>query len=251
MFMTKTTLLRYATITMLLAGCSLTKQAPVTNKQTFTFDYTPKESAKPGSAGMLIALVKPYYATAFSSGGTELFKRFKEALGGDIEELILAKGFTMKGPYTAFDEMIFDDKKRTDVAIQIEIVPEFSSREGRWQEHISLLGASYNSYTYSGKASLIGKINLTGVEPLTNERIWSKSVSIPNVENVQIETTVKYSRPLNGNEILQDPGVYNAVGKALQEQYLGIMEKIAAHFDAEEFGSLRPQIKELKSKKGY
>jgi hypothetical protein len=238
-------------VMMSCIGCFTTKQAPPISYQTFTFDYSTKESAQPGSANMVLALFNPNYANQFTYGGTELFKRFQNALGSDIQELIIARGFSMKGPYTSFDEMIYDDKKRTDVAIQIDIIPEFTAVEGGWQLHVSLLGPSYNTYTYAGQASLVGKINLTGIEPLTNQKIWSKSVSIPNVENIAIQTSGRYSHTLNANQILQDPSVYNAVGKALQMQYAGIMDKIGAHFNQEEFASLKSQIKELKSKKGF
>jgi hypothetical protein len=247
--MKKISLVLFITILM---GCFSSKQASTTvSQQTFTFDYAPKESFKPGSAGMVLAFLKPNYTTQFTYGGTELFKRFQEALGSDIEELIIAKGFTMKGPFSDFDEMIFDDKKSTDVAIKIEILPQFTAVEGGWQTHVSILGPSYNTYSYNGKCSLIGKINLAGVEPLTNEKIWSKSVNIPNVENIEVRTSNKYNSMLNAYQIMQDPGVYNAIGKALQAQYSGILDKIAAHFSPEEFNSLKPQIKELKSKKGF
>lgn len=235
----------------LLASCTALKQTPAVSKETFSFDYVPKQTAQGGSAGMVLALFSPKYAQGFTSGNTELFKNFRTSLGNDIEELVIGHGFTMKGPYQSLDEMVFEDKKRTDIGIQIEIVPGFTAAEGNWKLNISLLGAAYNSYSYSGKVSLIGKINLTGVEPLTNEKIWSKSVLIPNVENIQIETSSRYTQPLKGDEILQDPGVYNAIGKALNEQYAGILGKIEAHFSQEEFGSLKNQIKELKSKKGY
>jgi hypothetical protein len=98
---------------------------------------------------------------------------------------------------------------------------------------------------------LVGKINISGVEPLTNQKIWSKSVSIPNVENITIETTKKYTRVLNDFELINDPGVYNELGKALMTQYTGIMDKIFAHFNVDEFHTMKNQIKELKSLKGY
>jgi hypothetical protein len=236
-------------------GCFTPQQASVPQvKATFTFDYTPKQTAKSGSVGMVVALLKPYYATAFQeSASNELFTGFSTALGNDVEELIVGKGFTMKGPFQAFDEMIFEDKKRTDIAIQIEISPQFTAAEGDWKSKLNfaLVGGSYTTWTYTGKVSLIGKINLSGVEPLTREKIWSKSVSIPHVENISIQTSNKYPQPLNGYEIYHDPGVYNAVGKALNAQYEGIMDKVAAHFNADEFMTLKNQIKELKSKKGF
>ncbi len=235
---------------LLFTGCFAPKQvAPA--KQTFTFDYAVRESSKAGSASMVVAQIRPYYAADFSSGSGELFRSFQNALGSDIEELIISRGFSLKGPYQSHDEMIFEDKKRTEMLIQIEIDPQFTAQAGGWKTNLSILGASYNSYTYSGTVSLVGKINLSGVEPLTNEKIWAKSVLIPNVENIPIETTAKYSRVLSDTELMNDPGVYNALGKALMTQYAGIMDKIAAHFTAEEFTSLKSQIKELKAKKGF
>lgn len=234
----------------ILAGCFSAKQV-VQEKKTFSFDHYPKESAAPGSAKMLLAFVKPYYANDFTSGNGELFRSFRDAIGNDAEELIIAKGFTMKGPYETFDEMVFEDKKQTDMAIQIEIAPRFTSQEGSWKAGGAVLGYGAVSYTYSGKVSLVGKININGMEPLTGQKIWAKSVSIPNIENIPIKTSGRYNRPIDGAELINDPGVYNEVGKALMTQYKGIMEKIEAHFTAEEFNSLKGQIKELKAKKGY
>ncbi len=234
---------------ILMQSCGLLSYTPTVTKQTFTFDYSPKTINKSGSAGMVIALVQPYYANSFSSSGIGLFKTFKQAMGNDLEELIIAKGFTMKGPYSALDEMVFEDKKRTDMIIQIEIIPDFASSEGNWKVNNAIIGQM--SYSYSGKTSLVGKINITGIEPLTNEKIWSKSVQIPSEENIIIQSSGKYTRPLNGSEVFEDAGIYNATGNALKNQYTGIMEKISAHFSPEELSSLKGQIKELKSKKGF
>jgi len=235
----------------LLVGCFAPQQA-VKTKDTFTFDYTPKESSKLGSAKMVLAFVQPYYAAYFANtASSELFKRFQTALKNDVEELIISKGFSLKGPYQAFDEMVFDDKKVTEMLIEIEIAPEFTAHQGSWKTSFTLMTTSRAYYHYSGMVSLVGKINISGVEPLTHEKLWSKSVLIPNVENIEIRTSGKYDHALNDIELINDPGVYNAVGKALMMQYTGIMNKIAAHFEVEELVSLKPQIKELKSKKGF
>jgi len=234
----------------ILSACSAPQQAQQT-KSTFTFDYTPKESVKAGSINMLLAMIEPYYGASFQPGSSELFKSFRSAIGKDIEELIVAKGFNLKGPYSSFDDMIFDDKKRSDIIIQIEMTPEFSAVQGSWKSRYNPLVAGNFTYTYAGKVSLVGKISLTGIEPMTNQKIWSKSVQIPSIEDIVIETTGKYTRPLQGAEVYEDPGIYNAVGKALSAQYAGIMNKVAAQINAEEFVSMQPEIKELKGKKGY
>lgn len=237
-------------VLFIFSACSAPQQAQQT-KSTFTFDYTPKESVKAGSINMLLAMIQPYYGASFQPGSSELFKSFRNAIGKDIEELIVAKGFNLKGPYSSFDDMIFDDKKRSDVIIQIEMTPEFSAVQGQWKSRYNPLVLGNFTYTYSGKVSLVGKINLTGIEPMTNQKIWSKSVQIPSIEDIVIETTGKYTRPLQGADVYEDPGIYNAVGKALSAQYAGIMNKVAAQINAEEFVSMQAEIKELKAKKGY
>jgi len=232
---------------LLLCGCTVTQpvEAP---KHTFVFDYTPKQMSKGGSAGMVLAFIQPYYAKRFPSGGNELFRRFRESLSHDIDATIIAKGFTLKGPYASLDEILYGDKKIIDLIISIEIDPEFVAAQGTWQQHFSI---PTNYFTYSGKVSLVGKINIMGVEPMTGQRIISPSVSIPNITNIPIATTGRYTRQMQDYEIMQDAGVYNAVGDALTQQYKGIMDKINAYLDVEELKSHKGEIKELKSKKGY
>jgi hypothetical protein len=247
--MKKETIL-FVLVTLLFTSCFAPKQAAPA-KQTYTFDYTTKTTVPLGSAGFVVGLIKPMYPVTFQASSSELFQSLRRGIGSDIEEVIIAKGFSLKGPYDALDEMIFEDKKRTDMLIQIEIAPSFTAVQGEWKSHYNpLLGGNY-TYSYTGKASLVGRITLNGIEPLTNEKLWVKSVSIPNIENIDIATTNRYVRRLTDLEILEDPGVYNAIGKALQQQYQGILDKIVVQMSVEEFNSLKPQIKELKSKKGF
>jgi len=237
---------------LLFIGCfPPPQQTALITKRTFSFDYSLKETGKLGSANTSLALVRPFYAPAFTDGSGELFRTFRDAMASDVEELIIAKGFTLRGPYQSHDEMVFEDKKRTDILVQIEIAPQFTAFEGGWKTNVSILGAAYSTYSYNAKVSLVGKINLSGVEPLTNEKIWSKSVLIPPVENIVLQSSNRYSAPGSWESVRNDPGIYNALGAALQAQYSGIMEKVAAHFNVEEFSSLKSQIKELKAKKGY
>jgi len=99
-------------------------------KQTFVFDYKTASINNPGSANMLVSLVRPRYASKFSFGNSELFTHFREFMEKDIEELLIDKGYQVKGPYSNFDDMVFDDRKGSDIAIDIEIEPEFTAQEG-------------------------------------------------------------------------------------------------------------------------
>ena len=223
-------------------------QAPA---QAITFDYATTSSEKPGSAGMLIALVNPKYAESFDIRGSALFDRFRKSLAADVEELLVAKGFTLKGPYETQDEMIFDDKKGSDIMILIEVSPDFTNAQGKWTEQFRISSTTPASYKYAGTCSLVGKINLTGIEPLTGEKIWVKSVLIPPVDNIVLQTQKAYTTNTWSNLLYEDPGISNPIGVALQSSYKGILDKMATTFNPEELRSLKPQIKELKAKKGY
>ncbi|WP_139367075.1 hypothetical protein [Sediminibacterium ginsengisoli] len=171
-----------------------------------------------------------------------------------MEELLIDKGFRVKGPYDSFDDMVFDDRKDADIAIDVEIVPQFTARDGSWHSYTNKfsLQAPVTYYYYEGTVSLIGKINLIGYEPLSKEKIWVKSVPIPAITNINITTAnKKFTSTTVGNEFYNDPNVYNALGSALNEQYKEIFKKIDVLLDAREFEILKPQIKELKAKKGY
>lgn len=241
---------------LLFFASTSSKQIATAPKQTYTFDYKTPSIAKAGSSKILVAFIKPNYAASFENLGNsnELFKRFRESIGTDIEELLIDKGFRIKGSYNTFDEMIFEARKITDLAISIEIVPSFSAPEGGWASRVPFTLSSTPAaplYSYSGTVSLVGKINLSGYEPLTHEKIWSKSVEIPSIENINVTTAHSYYKILNNVEFLNDENVYNAVGKALQEQYKAIMQRIDTYIEPDELNSLKGDIKELKSKKGY
>lgn len=245
-------------ILLLFLGCAASKSTSTALKQTFNFDYKTPAIAKTGSADMLVNLVRPHYASEFKNDGSELFASFRQFMGKDIEELLIDKGFRVKGPYDSFDDMVFEDRKDADLAIEVEIVPEFSAREGSWKMYRPLIDAGNTTgiprtyYAYDGTVSLIGKINLTGYEPLSREKIWVKSVPIPPITNINISTANRRLSAANlNNDFYNDANVYNALGKALLEQYAGTFKKIDVQLDPREFATLRTQIKELKAKKGY
>ena len=234
-----------------------TQAAPT--KKTFTYDYKTSSPEKLGSAKILIAIVKPAYSSKFlaKGGGSALFTYFQENFQGDIRELLIDKGYHVTGTdYEKYDEIIFTDKKDADIAVEITIAPEIVELTGSWNYNDMSLGGLFGNntkpqYKYKGSITLKGDIILNGYEPLTHERIWYKSVSIQPIENIELKSYGTYEENSFTNAFYNDPNIYNSIGAALQQQYFAIMQKIDAYFDPREFQSLKPQIKELKAKKGY
>jgi len=225
-------------------------------RQTFTFDYKSPGANKPNSAGIVIGLVKPKYAARFQYSGSDIFVNYRDAIENDLKELIIDKGYTIQNVYPDFANLTYEDKKRSDVALDIEIDPRFSTPNGEgWRTYtpfqFSVSGNVNHEYGFTGSVSLIGKINITGREPLSHEIIWMKSIEIPAINSVDISTSKHYSEPVFDANFYNDPHVYNSLGVALQKQYAAIMGQIDSYLDPREFTDLKGQIKELKTKKVY
>jgi hypothetical protein len=229
----------------LLLGSGLTK--PIIS-QLFTFDYTPKGHAESGSAGMSIGLIKPYYADEYKkSVRSDLFARYQQGLAGDVQEvLIRAKGFTMKAPYDNLADMTYTDKKTTHLILEIKISPQFDTKSLRAYAKSTINGMM--GYRYEGNVSLGGRIELVAYEPMTHERLWSKSAELPLQNNIEVKTVYAYTAA-TGDDLLEDVGFYNPIGQAMQQSYETVLSKIEKYIDVEELKALLPQIKELKNRK--
>lgn len=234
----------------LLLGSASTK--PVIY-QPVIIDYTPKFAAAPGSAGMSIGLIKPYYAEEYKkSENSDLFRRYQKGLAGDVQELLIAKGFTMKEPYDNLADMTYSDKKTTQLILDIRISPNLDTKsltkEESWGSVLTNPSTKRAAYRYAGTVTLGGRIELIAYEPMTHERLWSKSAELPTQSNIQVKTVSAYY-DVTYEGLLEDPGFYNPIGQAMQQSYETVMKKIETYIDVEELKALLPQIRELKSRK--
>ena len=225
---------------------STSNAVPVEANKVFTFDYVPKNTAKAGSANFLIALTTPKFKHAENNflGGYTLYTKLQESFQADIDEMLIAKGFNLKGTYSSYDEMVFTDKKDVQLLISLEIVPNITVVSGGWVRGIS--ANKQEIWAYRGVVTLGGKINIWGVEPMSNEKVYVKSIVIPTVENIQLDSKGYYLNALDAAKRL-----YNPMGDAYLEIYTNIIEKINVQLDPQEMLTLKKEIKELKAKKGY
>jgi hypothetical protein len=243
-------LLIVAFASALLLGSASTKAIP---KMTFTFDHAPKGAAAPGSVGISLGFIKPYYADEYKDyNAIDLFKRYQAGLSGDVQELLLAKGFTMKEPYDNLADMTYTDKKAVQLILEIRILPNIDTKNlkaiGSGLLASALTGDKRVAYRFEGAISLGGRIELTAYEPMTREKLWAKSAELPPQDNIQVQTAhAYYSATVLG--LMEEPGFYNPIGQGLQKSYETVLNKMENYIDVEELKALLPQIKELKSRK--
>ena len=225
---------------------STSNAVPVETTKVFTFDYTPKSFAKAGSANFLLAFTTPKFKhTNYNFlGGLDLYSKIQTSFQADMEEMLIAKGFNIKGMYATYDEMVFNDKKDVQLLFSVEIIPSITNISGGWVKGQN--SSNQTIWAYSGVITLGGKITISGVEPLTNEKVFVKSVTIPNVEYIQLDSKGYYVDMMNAAKTL-----YNPMGEAYSNIYTNMIDKINAQFDPQEMHTLKGQIKELKAKKGY
>jgi hypothetical protein len=239
-----------ACASVFLLGSATTKSIP---KMSFLFDHAPKGASAPGSAGISLGLIKPYYADEYKSySSVDLFNRYQEGLSGDVQELLLAKGFTMKEPYDNLADMTYTDKKTTQLILEIRILPKIDTKDLRSVESgllaSALTGDNRKAYRFQGVISLGGRIELTAYEPMTREKLWAKSAELPPQNNIEVKTEhAYYSATVLG--LMEEPSFYNPIGQAMQKSYETVLNKMENYIDVDEFKALLPQIKELKNRK--
>ncbi len=222
-----------------------------------SFDYTPPRQEKVASAGVTIALVSPQYVAAGVQYGVSPFKEMAENMNNDFNELLTAKGFTIRGPFSSKDKMVFNDKRNSDFVLQVEIdVKVNCQRESKtvtkknWG-NILVTGASLYeySYKYSGGGSIGGKLVLTALSPSYSEKLWTKNIDMDNIpfsytgsQNWTTDDVTLY------DEYLQDAQVYNILVQALQKYYQAAFELTNRHIEVAEMKSVAEESKKADKK---
>lgn len=174
-------------ICTIVLGCA---KLPPVIRETIVFDYTPTKEATPGSANVTFAVVGTQIGTNFGGNASPLFKDFASSMTNDFMEVLTARGFGVRGPFSTYEEILFPDKQASDLILtaKFEINPDLSNaplevRHYSSNEYLPSAGTFYLDMPVGeAKASQVviikGQINLTISESLTNEKIWTKSVPI-------------------------------------------------------------------------
>jgi hypothetical protein len=213
------------------------------------FDYTPPERANPRSAGITIALINPVFADNDPNKLVPPYSTFIENMADDFEEMLIAKGFSLRGPFKTRDEMVYGDKKNSDIALEIKITLKEDghlqlNQKTNWGQVLNK-GAA-NHYTVSGTFYHFGNIIIEATDPFTGEKFWKKTVSLPRKEIVCQGVETWTGKPTPTQMLSLDVGIYNPIAKALEQYYQEAIKTAWRHIDAQEMELVRKEI--VKSK---
>ena len=236
-------------ITLLLAGCGSLIKTPVTATQRVPakFDFSPPSRTNVGATSITIALVKPRFVGDNPEYFVAPFNEMSASMANDFEELLTAKGFTIRGPFGSRDEMVYNDKQNSSFAFEVNI-----DLNPQYNQHTKLdagLGTLIPpSYKTSGEITLAGSLILTASSPQYGEKIWKKNIALDRSTFTYVGS-IKWSQvPTMADELKQDNEVYNTLARELEKFYAKALALAWQQIEAAEMKSVADQAKKADKK---
>jgi hypothetical protein len=259
--MTKTNALLSATITILLTACSMTKNttttAPPVQRVPAKFDFGPPSRAQSGATGITIAIVKPTYVGQNPEYFVAPFNEMASSMGNDFEELLTAKGFTMRGPFGSRDEMVYNDKLNSSFVLEIgiQLNPQYNRKYATSTKFS--LGKLLNPYSndattstqrMSGEITLGGNLVINAKSAQYGELIWKKSIALEASSFTYAGSMTWTGIPTMAEELNKDNLVYNTLSTELEKFYLKALNLAWQQIDPAEMKTIGEQAKKADKK---
>lgn len=229
-------------------GCTPAKQSASTGVQRMPakFDYSPTARMQPGSAGLTIAMIKPRFVDKNGIPPQYLTPPFNDmatSMGNDFEELLSAKGFTMRGPFGSRDEMVYNDKINSSFALEINIDLNKTQYDIKYKYSPGIGTLVPPVYKMSGDVILGGDLVITASAPQYGEKIWKKNITLQTL-SFRYEGSAKWNNlPTITDELQKDNAVYNAFAQALEKYYQQAMDLAWQQIEVAEMKTVAEQAK--------
>ena len=214
-----------------------------------SYSFLPPSTSAVGSAKISFLFIQPKYAPTFEYSSVKVFYEFSKSMSADINQALTARGYTVRGPYDTYDEVVYSDRKETDLLLQIDISPEVDLSNVQCHRHVYMYGnVQQFYYTYEGTLILSGKVNLTASETMTREKLWAKSIPLEQ-KSIEIATEHKYASTHEFVKAMtNDAGVVNPVVDVMQDFYKTVLQTAWNHLDPQELNALKTQVDEIRAK---
>ena len=249
----------------------------------FAYVYEPPQGPRPTPVPVTVMVVNTEYRVTESALALDLYskvgKGFSSSMGVDLDKVLINKGLTTKGPFHAFEEVTYYDKKSSGLALESKIwintevknptdwiqswytgVPEQTGVEQvRGRGGVRVVSAVQRQVTVKSTGWIAFVLN----DPVSHEKLWIKRLELePNEVQAQ---EIYADRPVyvddgcggrrlvghNPSDIILYDGKVDAMATALKKYYPTIMEKFQTYLDIEELQVLQKQGQEIRAKKVY
>ena len=202
--------------------------------------YSPKYSYEPprrdsvASANVTIALMKPIFLLGdYNGNNEEPYNLFSSKMANDIEALLTAKGYKVRGPFSSRDEMIAIDYN--------------AEGQRTWKERYNILGRSYNYEVINGNVNITAAVVITARSNFSGEKLWKKNLDL-GTKTFSYSGTMRWdskSVPFR-RELTEDNNFWNPYTKQLESVYSDALTILWRQFDVNELQSVAKEAKKEK-----
>jgi hypothetical protein len=255
----KTVTLFFLSLTF-LASCSTSKNttvtAPSVQRIPAKFDFSPPSREQAGTTSITIAIVKPTYVGKNPEYYVPPFNEMASSMGNDFEELLTAKGFTMRGPFGSRDEMVYNDKINSSFVLEIgiELNPRYNRKysthtKTNWGAILNTnLPPSTSTRRMSGEITLGGNLVINAKSAQYGELIWKKNIALEPSSFTYVGSLSWDGIPTMDEELNKDNQVYNTLSAQLEKYYTKALNLAWQQIDPAEMKTVAEQAKKADKK---
>jgi hypothetical protein len=246
-------LLTLITLSVFLGTSCFTTKRPVQTPPPMTamkFDYVPPTEGITKSNDIKFSLIKPRFAPSIKWIPEDPFKTFIGNMSTDFVEMLSARGYPYIGPYESYDEMVYNDKKTTDLVLETEVDFQITGdylKQNSFQVYDVNHFITKTEYYYDGQATITGNVNLIFSEPFTKTKVWVKSVPIEPT-TYYLKSYYRYNASVIPNT---DPQVWNTTVENLEAIYTKTLRTAWNHLEPDELKVKKKEAGEIKANSGF
>lgn len=258
-----------------LAGCMSASGSPAPSPLAGpNYDFTPTPPCAPtGSAKLTIAVVSPRWQAPSQASGApggpfvgyptnsgvvyaepKVLLDVAPAMRADFLELVSCRGYLAKGPFDSFESMVYPDREGSQLLLEpeLQLDVDFSSLAALEKSMLKgLIKQRGGTARLVGTATVGGRVTFGLKEPVTNTRMWARSIEIPS-EAVPFTTEAEYPTVAGVYQlkfaILNDEGLRRALQPRLEAMYRRIFSTADGYLDRKELATVGSQAMEVRKK---
>lgn len=210
--------------------------------------FSAPERKSPSSVKLTIAVVYPTLAEKWSSQYRDYVTRFANSIGTSLQEIILAKGMTVTGPYENIDMMTYPDKQAANLILTPTVSVAYSTpREVSRKRSVFIKKGDRielgDIVKYEMDAE--GWLNLELREPLSGEKMWIRKLYVDS-----FKVTYDYGYNTTRNFVIFD-NKDAAVKSTINDVYTKILQQSWNYFNTDEMVMLNKKADEIRKAKRY
>ncbi len=237
---------------LILIGCAVTPPVRQMEAEPYVakFDYTPVTQTAPDSSGVTFTVSKGSYKTNSKDMLWFTYPQFADLENGiksDLGDILIAKGFSVRGPFDSYDLIPYADKKNIDMLLSPQIELHIKIKDQK--SEVENIWAAPPVNILTGNVEVSGKVTVELREINTRELMWIKNVPFEEFEfSYRIRNCHFYNKK---HHIVFDLKtiIITDVAKGVESQYPEIMVTIANLIDAEEMNIVKKQCQEVRKEK--